>query len=91
MTYSEKIYGMKEITLAEAATIPDTMRSTRNAKVQIINACGLLRQAIDVIEHRAKGAPILDDQEHAELVRQFAELVKRAEADLWHAATFADT
>lgn len=91
MTYSERAYGMREMSLTEILALPDTMRSTRNAKTQVVNLCGLMRQAIDTIEHRAKGAPILDDQEHAELVRQFAELVKRAEKGLWRAATFGNT
>lgn len=88
MSYFEKIYGIPEMSLEEEMNLPACKKLTERNKIEMVNKCGLMRQALDQIEFRAKKIPMEDDPAHANLVNQLAELVKQAEKMLWQAATY---
>ena len=84
----EEIYGMKQLGLDEELALSENERHTRNNKLTIIGQIDYMRKMIDQIEHRAQGAPVLDDPKHAEIVEQFRNLVTRANIALESAAMY---
>ena len=84
----DEIYGMKRLSLDEELALSVNERHTRNNKITIIDQLGHMRNMIDQIEHRAQGAPVLDDPTHAEIVEQFRKLVTRANIALESAAMY---
>ena len=88
MSYFEKIYGIPEMSLEEEMNLPACKKMTERNKIEMVNKCGLMKQAIEQIEFRAKRIPMEDDTNHAAAVNQIAELVKAAEKLLWQAATY---
>ena len=88
MSYFEKVYGIPEMSLEEEMNLSVSMKLTERSKIEMVNKCGLMRQAIDQIEYRARKIPMEDDASHANLVNQLAALVKEAEKLLWQAATY---
>ena len=88
MNAYEKIYGLPEMTLEKESQLSEAEHMTLRNKLEIINNCGLMIKALDQIWFRAKGTPILNDPEHAEMVQQFYDLVLQASDLLWKAATF---
>lgn len=88
MSYFEKIYGIPEMSIEEEMNLPACKKLTERNKIEMVSKCGLMRQAIDQIEFRAKKIPMEDDTRHADMVNQLAELVKAAEKLLWQAATY---
>ena len=85
---SEKIWGMKPLTIDEELSLPENERRTRDNKVIIISQITSMRQMIDQIENRAKGIPVKDDPKHAELVEEFRKMVTRANVALESAAMY---
>ena len=84
----EEHYGMRFLSFNEEIHLPEAIRSSRNSKHEVIDMCDWMRKMIDRIEYRAKGATTPDDEAHAELVKQFRDMVKRAEIELESAALF---
>ena len=78
--------GLPEMTFEEELALPENMMRTKKNKINIISRCCSMRRALETIEHRAQGAPLLDDPKHAELVQQLSDIVNEAEKVLWRAA-----
>jgi len=87
MTFNQ-ICGLPDMTFEEELALPENMMHTKQNKIKIISRCCSMRRALETIESRAHGAPLLDDPKHAELVQQLADIVKEAEKVLWKAADF---
>ena len=88
MSYFEKIYGIPEMSLEEEAALSASEKLTERNKIDMINKCGLIKQAIEQIEFRAKKIPMEANDCHATMVDQMADLVRKAENILWQAATY---
>lgn len=88
MTYWEKIYGLREMSLEEESQLSANEKLTVQNKIEIIDKCKLAQQALEQIRFRAKGTPVLNDPNHAEIVNQFADLVFKLERIAWETATF---
>lgn len=71
-------YGIKPLTLEEEWNYPYNAKLTRNNKIKIIDRCETIRNLVETIECRAKAAPELDDDEHAEIIQKLANLVLEA-------------
>lgn len=69
-------YGLRYMSLEEEFNLPKNMKQTRNNKVQIINDCDDITQAIDTLRYRAFMCPELDDEAHAKLVDEYAALIR---------------
>ena len=74
--YLGKNYGLQPMSLEEEMNLPNTIRQTRNNKVQIINDCDNIARTIETLRWRAYACPELDDEEHAKLVDEYARLVR---------------
>lgn len=83
-----EVYGMEVMSLDQELNLPEAVRKTRNKKVMIIDQLGVMRQMIDALENRARSIPTLDNDAHADIVRQFAERIQRAHTELYHAEMF---
>ena len=71
-------YGLTSMTFEEEVNLPETVRQTRNNKVQIYHMCESMKRTIDNIEYRAHHCPELEDEQHAALVEEFRNRVHRA-------------
>ena len=72
-------YGLTALSLDEEIALPEPMRSTRSAKMELVNAASHMETLAVMIRDRAKQAPVLDDEKHAEIVRRFLALTREAE------------
>lgn len=84
----EKHYGMKCLNLEEELALPESERSTRNCKHEIIDVCKWLRQYVEQIEDYARKIPVEDNPRHAEMVRRLRDKVRRAEIAVQDAALY---
>ena len=80
MSNMERIYGIKLLTVEEELNYPANAKQTRNNKMKIVDTCEHIKNLINVIECRAKGAPELDDAKHAALVQELADKVRNAQS-----------
>lgn len=85
-----EMYGMEQLSLDETIALPETQRNTRNNKYEIITLCDQMRRMIDQIESRAKGAPVLDNQKHSDVVKKYRDMVKRAAIAVESASVFGE-
>lgn len=74
-TYLRTTYGLEPLTLEHEMELAPNAKRTRNNKINIIDNCASIRRLLDNIECRARMAPVLDDQEHADLVDKFRDAV----------------
>lgn len=88
MSYLKNVYGLPEMSLEEELKLSSSEKQTVHNKVRIIDHCDLIVRAVEQIRTRAKGIPVLDDPEHAQLVQQFADLVIKADLLLSEAAIY---
>lgn len=76
--HGEIWYGLKPMSLEDEIRAPETIRNTRQSKVDIIDKCAYMQNLLDVIRTRAKWALELDDVKHAALVKEFRDKVSTA-------------
>lgn len=81
-------YGMSRLSLDQELALTENERHTRNNKITVIDQLDYMRKMIDQIENRAKGTPVEDNKDHAELVEQFRQMVTRASIAIESAAMF---
>ena len=74
----KKYYGLNPMTLDEELVAPGTIRNTRRCKIEIIDWCAHMTDAINTIRRDALVIPELDDEKHAALVEEFRNRVHRA-------------
>ena len=87
MTFNQ-MCGLPDMTLEEELSLPENMMETKKSKIIIMGCCGSINRALETIELRTRNAPLKDDPNHAELMREFTKLVKEAEKIMWRAAEF---
>ena len=87
MTFNQ-MCGLPDMTLEEELALPENMMETKKNKIIIMGCCGSINRALETIEFRTRNTPMEDDPKHAELVKEFARIVKEAEKAMWKAAEF---
>ncbi len=75
-------------TFEQEVSMPENMKQTHQNQIKLQGLCYSMERALRTIESRVNGIPLLDDEKHAELVKQFHTVVKEAEKALWKAAEF---
>lgn len=80
------LYGLPPMTIREEMDLPGNMHQTMVNKITMIEKCNLLQQALDQVKFRAKGIPLLDDDNHAAGVQAMTDLFMQAYDLLWKAA-----
>ena len=73
--YLGDTYGLKLMSLEEEANAPRNIKNTRNNKVRIIDDCNTIITMMETLRSRAYCCPELDDDAHAKLVEELANLV----------------
>lgn len=68
-------YGLEPMTIEQEVELPKNIKRTRICKLTIKDDCESVRRLLASIEFRAKMAPELDDQAHADLMESFARAV----------------
>lgn len=76
--YLRRIYGLEPLTLEQEIELAPNAKRTCNNKIKIIDTCASIRWLLDTIEFRVRMAPVLDDQEHADLVDKLRDAVDEA-------------
>lgn len=75
-------------TFEQEISMPENMKQTHQNQIKLQGLCYSMERALRTIESRVNGIPLLDDEKHAELVKQFHSVVNEAEKALWKAAEF---
>lgn len=83
-------YGLTPMSLVEEMDASVAVKSTRQNKIEIIDWCEHMKNAIEYIQIRAKNIPEVDDDKHALLVEQFRNNVKYAMDVLNRTASFGE-
>lgn len=81
-----KLYGIPEMSFQDEMNLPANMRQTMANKISIIDKCNLMQQALDQVKFRARGIPLLDDEQHAASVQEMTDIFMQAYDLLWKAA-----
>ena len=81
-------YGITPMSLVEEIDASVAVKSTRQNKIEVIDWCEHMKNAIEYIQFRAKNIPEVDDDKHALLVEQFRNNVKYAMDVLNRTASF---
>lgn len=81
-------YGLTPMSFAKEIDASVAIKSTRQNKIEIIDWCEHMKNAVEYIQIRAKYIPEVDDDEHALLVEQFRNGVKYAMEVLNRTASF---
>lgn len=71
-------YGLTPMSFTKEIDASVAVKSTRQNKIEIIDWCEHMKNAIEYIQIRAKNIPEVDDDKHALLVEQFRNNVKYA-------------
>ena len=69
-------YGLTPMSFVKEMDASVAVKSTRQNKIEIIDWCEHMKNAIEYIQIRAKNIPEVDDDKHALLVEQFRNNVK---------------
>jgi len=88
MNLMETLYGVPAMSYEEEKALPEAKKQTLDCKISVVDKCGLMRQAVDQINYRAKGIPMLDDAEHSAQVAEWERMVFEAYDLLWKIATY---
>lgn len=81
--WETKTYNLKHYTIDEEAKLPFTVRQTRENKIRIIDTCNFLLREIDSIIAVARLIPELDDENHSEIVNDYANAINNAKCALY--------
>lgn len=81
-------YGIPEMTIEQEINLPPLAKRTIQNKIKIIDWCDLMEQAVNTIRSRAKGAPIMDDVIHSDLVQKWTLMVMQTSRMLDDCAEF---
>lgn len=75
-------YGLKPMSFEEEVNAPESVREKRRCKIEIQDMCSLMARDLATIAYTARKIPEEDDAAHAELVKQYRDAVKAAQAAL---------
>lgn len=81
-----KLYNIPEMSVQEEMNLPANMRQTLSNKINMIEKCGIMQQALDQIKFRTKNIPVIDDDKHAAGIQEMADLFMQAYDMLWKVA-----
>lgn len=86
-----KLYGTPDMSVLEEMNLPANKRQTLANKISMIDKCNLMQQALDQVKFRARGIPLLDDEQHAASVQVMTDMFLQAYDLLWKAAQYGIT
>lgn len=81
-------YGFPKMSLEEELNLPKNAKRTEMNKIMIVDRCDAMINLVEQIRFRARNCPIEDSERHANLVEEFALMVKEADKALLRAATY---
>ena len=73
-------YGLKPMSFEEEVNAPESVKEKRRCKIEIQDMCSLMARDLETIAYTARNIPEEDDAAHAELVKQYRDAVKAAQA-----------
>lgn len=81
------LYGLPEMSYEEEKNLPENKKRIVRDKISIVDKCGLMKTAVEQIRFRARGVPVLDDNDHADRIDEWEHMVDEANELLWKIAT----
>lgn len=72
-------YGIKPMSFEEELVMPKFAKQTRNNKIYTISKIEFIKNTLDSIKNSMRGAPELDDEEHAARVQKLADDITEIE------------
>ena len=73
--WMERCYGLKAMSLEEEMNLPTPMKQTRNNKMKMIDQLNLVSRRVDGLINYIKLIPEENDENHAALVQELADVV----------------
>lgn len=83
-----KVYGLRPLTRAEEADLPENEKVIRQCKIDILNMCTEMLNYIEVIEENSKYTEEKDDSEYKDYLAGFRQVVRKATSAVQEAANY---